>query len=155
MWAAKPGSDMSSFASSRQADETDVRRNLCDETPFRNDCGPSRPLSCELPERPLLETAPFWDRDLPGGEFGTNADEFPLGAKPQALKRRWTSSECRVDMVPMSTKVDSQSATCRLSMDSMSTTCRLSCLVGEANDVATCLSSGGLLSCNARPGLES
>lgn len=52
---------MSTFVSSRHAGSIDFVPNLCGETPFRNDGGPTRALSCEFPERPVLEIAQCWD----------------------------------------------------------------------------------------------
>lgn len=61
--ATSPKRALASLVSSRHADATDSRPNPCDEMPFRQDFGPTRPLSYSFPERPMLEFAQFWDAE--------------------------------------------------------------------------------------------
>lgn len=74
-WARGTGSAMASFVSSRCADSTDARPNLCNGIPFRDDCRSTRPRPCDVPQRSLLESAQCCD--TPGGQIGTSVEEIP------------------------------------------------------------------------------
>lgn len=84
---------MASAVSLRPTDSNNVRPNPCEETSFRNDSGPTHPLSCDFPERHMLETAQRRAWDLRRVWIRRTRRLDPPTAKPATLKRRLMTTE--------------------------------------------------------------